>query len=450
MAEHSWAAEVEAAGRSAERVAADRRRLAAPPPRVDVVRPCVLGDGIEPLPEACEASGRAAAGDAMAFVPASGAATRLFRAWREACEQGRVDAPGLDAVDRIPAWVAADGDPAPDRLAGLAATLEQWGQAPKGLVPFHAPERTAVDEHLAEARALGLAAVHFTVSAAHVEAFREATADAPLPVDLSVQDPRTDTLAFTPQLEPLRGADGQLVFRPSGHGALLGNLASAAEAAPGGLVAVKNIDNVVHPDHRGGVLPWRWRLLGRAAELRDARDQLLHDGDAAGARRLLADVFERTVPREEALAALDRPLRVAGVVRDDGEPGGGPYWVRGADGEVRAQIVEGAQLGDDDTAHQRARSAATHFNPVDMVLVVAGRHGPYDLQRFVDERGFMVVHKSHQGRPVVAVERPGLWNGAMAGWNTLFVELPAEVFQPVKAIADLLRPAHQPARDDGS
>ena len=417
------------------RIAQDRARVLRPPPVVDVVRPCVRGDGLTTLSEADEVAGRDHAGGALAFVPASGAATRLFAAWQEALDRGDHDAPGLLEGPTMAVW-----EPGSTLQDALRATLARWSGAPKGLVPFHLPRRTAVDEHLAEVAALGLGSAHFTVAAAHRNAFEAAVQGR---ATLSVQDPATDTIAFTPHGEPLR-VRGDLVFRPAGHGALLGNLARAATQARGGLVAVKNIDNIVAPEHRPGVLPWRWRLLGRAATLRDAQHRILRAADASAAQALLAEAFGQDCPREEALARLDRPLRVAGMVRDEGEPGGGPYWVRGADGRVLPQIVEGAQLDPGRAAHQAARRAATHFHPVDMVLSVQGPHGPYDLSRFVAPEGYMVVRKTHHGHPLVAVERPGLWNGGMAGWNTIFAELPAAVFQPVKHIADLLRPAHRP------
>mgnify|MGYP003882382921 CR=1 FL=1 len=442
MVTPAWREEVARAGRDPDVVQADLARIEAGTPPLDVVRPCVVGDGVARLAadalDPLEASGRAVAAGAIAFVPASGAATRLFAAWRRA-EQGEpVPAARLDEAPQLAAWEGAATD---TRAEGLRRTLTRWADAPKGLVPFHLPRRTAVDEHLAEAEAMGLAAVHFTVGATHHEAFRAAVSGAAVEVDLSEQDPRTDTVAFTPSGEPLRDERG-LVFRPSGHGALVGNLSRAAERAPRGLVVVKNIDNVVAGVHRHRVLPWRLRLLGRAAQLRDAQHEILQTADAEAARTLLAQAFGLDVSTDEALHELDRPLRVAGVVRDDGEPGGGPYWVRDRDGRVRAQIVEGAQLSDR-PAHERARSAATHFNPVDMALSVHGPAGPYALASFVDPDGTMIVRKSHRGRPLLAVERPGLWNGGMGRWNTAFVELPAFVFQPVKTMADLLRPLHR-------
>jgi hypothetical protein len=372
----------------------------------------------------------------MAFVPASGAATRLFANWREAI---RRDDPSLaSSVER--ARELAILESSGTVLGSLQATIERWGGQPKAFLPVHGRGRTLLQDHLDEADALGLPAVHFTTSEAYRARVEEVVAGR---ATVSVQDPATDTLAFGDGFRPLRDEMGQLAFRPAGHGALLSNLDAVAQD----LVLVKNVDNVVHPDHRDEVLRWRLRMLGRLSELHGEVLSVLHRGSAMAAQILLRSRFGVVVPEGRALEQLDRPLRVCGMVRDRGEPGGGPYWVADADGVVRPQILEACQL--DPTAHASAPAAATHFNPADMALAVLGPGGRWPLQPFVDEGQAMQVRRSFQGRDAVAVERPGLWNGSMAGWNTLFVELPEQVFQPVKTVADLLRPAHLPASAGG-
>jgi len=429
----SWATEVERHGRDVSRIQADLQRLREGVAPLDVVRACTRGDGICTVDARHEALGLEVASQAGAFVPASGAATRLFQGWRAALESGE-RLPSLAQVSRLAAWEG--GGSVAD---GMEATMARWEGSPKGLIPFHAGGRTAVDEHVAEADALGLVRLHFTVGAEHVDAFLAATEGAAVEVSVSVQDPRTDTLCFTGGLEPLRDGDGQLVFRPGGHGALLGNL----EAFGGRYVLIKNIDNVVAAPRRPEVVRWRRRLLGRAAELRAAVCSALEQRDAQAAQEVLAESFGVVVPRDQALLRLDRPFRVAAMVLDEGQPGGGPFWVRGSDGLVTPQIVEGAQLDMSRPSHRAALQAATHFHPVDMVLCLEGPAGRWRADGWSDEQQSLIVHKRHLGHPVVALERPGLWNGGMAGFHTCFVEVPAATFQPVKRIDDLLRRAHQ-------
>jgi hypothetical protein len=427
-----WLDEVAAAGRRADLVLDDWHRLGAGLPPLAVVRPCTLGDGIHPLPEALEAVGRQVAQTADAFVPASGAATRMFQAWRSALDDGE-RLPAASEVTRLAAWEGGA-----TVAEGMERTMARWAQVPKGLVPFHRGGRTAVDEHLAESEALGLRRVHFTVGEGHQEAFLDRARGAAVSVSVSVQSPATDTLCFGADLQPLRDDEGQLMFRPSGHGALLGNLA----AFGGRFVMIKNIDNVVAAPHRPQVLSWRWRLLGRAEQLRQQVWSVLAEGDAGAAQELLADAFGVVVPREAGLGWLRRPFRVAGMVVDEGAPGGGPYWVD--DGQtVRPQVVEGAQLDPERPAHREALAAATHFHPVDLVVCLEGPEGPYDAAGWSDPEQSLIVHKRHHGAAVVALERPGLWNGGMAGYLTHFVEVPAAIFQPVKRIDDLRRRAHQ-------
>ena len=431
--------EVRAAGRSPAAIRGHLELLRRGIPSLDVVRPCTVGDGISGLAERHEAIGRSVVRRAQTFVPASGAATRMFASWQQAVQR---DEPGrAEVVER-----AAELPIYEERgslLASLRASVEVWGGQPKALLPVHGRGRTLLEDHLDEADAIGIAQVHFTTSVRH-RAVMEAVVEGR--ASLSVQDPATDTLAFSPDLRPVRDELGGLAFRPTGHGALLDNLDAFAED----LVLVKNIDNVVHPDHRGEILRWRLRMLGRLAELHGEVLSVLQRGSAVAAQILLRSRFGVVVPASQALERLDRPLRVCGMVRDRGEPGGGPYWVADADGTVRAQILEATQLDPTDALHREAMARATHFNPADMALAVRGPSGRWPLRPYVDDAQSMRVRRTQHGREVVAIERPGLWNGGMAGWNTLFVELPGQVFQPVKTVADLLRPAHRARADGGS
>jgi hypothetical protein len=415
-----------ATGRSWDTVVADQARLRRGVRGLDILRPCVLGDGIAALDPADEALGRASAHRADAFVPASGAATRMFASWYRALE---LDDPSLAAaVERASSLAFWRGS--------VAETLAVWGSAPKGLLPMHPGGRRCVDEHLAEARQLGLSRCHFTVSAEHEGAFREALGSQ---ATVSIQDPATDALAFDEDHNPCRDDDGALIFRPAGHGALLKNLSDFARD----LVLIKNVDNVVTDEHRGPVLTWRWRLLGALVRLHERVLGVLASGSTAAAVALLREAFSLDVPPELALDALDRPLRVCGMVPDRGEPGGGPYWVRDADGLARPQIVEASELLPSASAHEAARRAATHFNPVEIAAATRGLRGRWPLEPYVDADAALIVCRSHRGRSLWSVERPGLWNGGMSRWNTVFVEVPEEIFQPVKTVADLERRAHR-------
>jgi hypothetical protein len=221
-------------------------------------------------------------------------------------------------------------------------------------------------------------------------------------VSFSEQSSATDTIAGGADGGPFRTASGGLLFRPGGHGALLKNLGDVARAG-GDVVLVKNVDNVVPDARRGPTLLWT-RL-------------------------------ERTSRRE-------RPIRVCGVVRNEGEPGGGPFWV-GGPGAPSLQIVESAQVDLKDPGQAAIWNTATHFNPVDIACSLREPSGkPFDLSRFVDENAVFIAEKTHDGKPLKALERPGLWNGAMAFWETVFVEVPRETFAPVKTVLDLLRPEH--------
>lgn len=483
-------------------------RRPAPAP---LARPCTRGDGVERLPEErhrdllalfeeAEKSGRLSK-----FVPASGAATRMFQSLQRALDDdaaswddwtaraGAGDAAAAEVVRfverleelpfaaelRAAAGEAVFADPRGRLRELLSAALLPSGlglaSRPKGLVPFHLEEegaRTPFEEHLVEAgltvrAASGRTVVHFTVAEEARAAFEallerhrpdlERRLHARFEVTFSVQARSTDTLAVDPEGRPFRTAEGELLFRPGGHGALLGNLA----ALGGDVVFVKNIDNVVPDARKGPTLLWKRLLAGRLLEverrvhhlvsLLDAGDATAPDealsylretfGDATAA----SDGLPTSERRAWVRARLARPFRVCGVVRNEGEPGGGPFWVRGRDGRLSRQIVEGAEVDLSDPAQRALWTAGTHFNPVDLVLSLRDPSGrPWDLSRFVDEEAVFVSRKSHGGADLLALERPGLWNGAMAFWNTLFVEVPIETFAPVKTVLDLLRPEHRP------
>ena len=458
--------------------------LASPPAYTELVRPCRLGDGIESVAEERQEElilvheEAARQGRCSKFVPASGAATRMF--------QDVLAGRGVDTlmaglarfafIEPLRAELAFRGlDPDVLLKAGGGAEVVDalagadglgYATTPKGLIPFHrypGGSRTAFEEQLVEAvgyvrDALGVCRVRFTVSPEHLHGFRllaervvpayESKLGVRFDLGFSVQKASTDTIGGAPAGGPFVTDDGGLVLRPSGHGALLSNLAELS----GDIVFVKNIDNVQTDAHRDETLRWKRILGGRAVELQ--RAVFLHVArlrsrplDPAFAKD--ASVFARETFGIEAEGAaltrlLERPLRVCGVVRNTGEPGGGPFWVRGADGRVTRQIVESAQVDPSDEPQRNALRESTHFNPVDLVCGLLDAGGAaFDLRAFVDPRAAIIAKKSHQGRELLALERPGLWNGAMAEWLTVFVEVPMATFTPVKTVADLLRPEHQ-------
>jgi hypothetical protein len=481
-------------------------RLRRPPSWTQLDRPCTAGDGIRRLTERDHESlleahrDAAAAGRFTKFVPSSGAATRMFRELLQskmAATRDRPSQPGddnaavltrfLDELERfaffpeLKSTLASRGhDVRALRSAGeflpiLEALLDSDGMdyddLPKGRLSFHREARevrTAFEEHLVEAAryvrsADGTCRLHFTVSQEHRAGF-EALLERVGPglartlgtrwdLDWSHQQSSTDTLAVDTEGSPIRDTGGQLIFRPGGHGALIENIGRL----DADLVYIKNIDNV-QPEHiREATVLWKKFLGGLLAQTESRAHRLVralgHDATdsnvmreaRAFARETFAVEITPDETRESLLRLLRRPLRVAGVVPNTGEPGGGPFWVRAANGDVRAQIVETAQVDPGDNGQQTLLNESTHFNPVDLVCAVRGADGqPFDLAAYVDPDAAIVTRKSSAGRDVLALERPGLWNGAMAGWNTIFVEVPLDTFTPVKSVLDLLRPEHQP------
>lgn len=459
-----------------------------PPPFTRVLRACRVGDGIRTLSKASEPWLLARFEDAVRhgriakFVPASGAATRMFRELIEDLNDGAEGEPSPEVqtfLENLPRFAFYEDlrEGLDIRKADRRAILEYllterglgYAELPKGLIKFHRyPDgsRTPVEEHLVEAAdttrdADGNCRLHFTVSPQYQDRFNELLEEirpryeerygCRFQVTFSHQQPSTDTIAVDPENRPFRQEDGTLLFRPGGHGSLLDNLG----ALGWDLVLLRNIDNVVPDNRKPLVNGWKKALTGYLLALQERifrlLDRLDTDPDVLEeASKLVEEELSRPIPpglsteerRRFVVESLDRPLRVCGVVRNQGEPGGGPFWVEDANGQVSLQIVESSQI--DPKVRQELLSGSTHFNPVDIVCALRDRQGKlYDLQRFVDPTTVFISGKSHEGRPLKALERPGLWNGAMAGWNTVFVEVPDETFAPVKTVLDLLRPEHQ-------
>jgi hypothetical protein len=457
--------------------------------RVQLERPCTIGDGIRrlradeygQLERACRTT--ANDGRLSSFIPASGAATRMMAALVAVYEQTKIESlsdlekaaeenaslthavKALKNFEELPVWPAvkahmADNgleDTLRNRLSSLLDhTALDAANTPKALIPFHtygAVVRTPLFEHIQEAEAISRDAannvpIHFTVSAQHEVAARAAIdkiseeVDANLQVAFSKQRKETDTIALNAQGGLATDSTGGLLTRPGGHGALLVNL----QDVNGDIVMVKNIDNIVSSTSREFVVDWRRRLIGVLLEVEAEVHTLLRkfeSGEApiAAAQHALALHFGNAVEAdpEALIAALNRPIRVAGMVLNDGQPGGGPFWVPGRG----PQIVEMVQIDMDHAPTVDALYKATHFNPVEMVLSLRDYKGvPFNLATFIDDKAVIINKKSVNGEEVTVLEHPGLWNGSMAGWNTVFVEQPRITFQPVKVLADLLGPGH--------
>ena len=494
-------AQIEEHGLSVESVELQLERFKRGPLYVQLLRPCLLGDGIRQLStaeiQACQENYRRAAdqGRAMKFVPASGAGSRMFHKFMEGWH-GRVDDELAAALRRLHAYpfypalrekMLQSGLSLEQSLAqnDFAPVLEYllgpqglgYAAVPKGLIDFHLePDgaRSALEEQAAEAAELtadreGRARIHFTVPVRYRQAIRDHLASAAgrlakggriLEITDSIQEASTDTIAADENNLPFRDRQGRLVFRPAGHGALLENL----QKLGGDVVFIKNIDNVAPARLRQSRLNWERSLGGLLVELQsEAFDRLrrLEAGESANgleeSSEALIQAFGGAAPAEWhhlslkqkadwLYAGWNRPIRVAGMVPNQGEPGGAPFWARDGQGRISAQIIESVQVDPSSDEQQRIFHASTHFNPVLLACGLRDFKGlPFDLRAFADtEAGFLSL-KSFQGKPLKALELPGLWNGSMAYWNTVFVEIPIETFTPVKTVDDLLRPEHRSA-----
>ena len=445
-------------------------------PFLPVTRAASCGDGIRVLDaagieQAAARYDRAKESLRVKFVPASGAATRMFKDLFEFVREGRRTAVVGELLAnrrRFAFWPELRtiiGDDADElrTVENIVAEGLRYGETPKGLVSFHRygdEVRKAVEEHLVEgaqyAAAGGEVKIHFTVSPEHLTRFEALLAEK-IPgyesrfgvkyrISFSVQDPSTDTLAVNPDCTPFRRADGRLLFRPAGHGALIGNLGKI----DADIVFVKNIDNVTTDARRGDTVLYKKALAGVLLALQERIFEYLMALEVPGAElEPIAAFIENELcvklPKDYGTPllrrVLNRPIRVCGMVRNEGEPGGGPFWVAGADGLETLQIAESNQIAPE---KRKLMRSATHFNPVDLVCSFrTSKGGRFDLREFVDPATGFISRKSDGGRELLAQELPGLWNGAMARWNTVFVEVPITTFSPVKVVTDLLRPEHQ-------
>lgn len=419
------------------------------------------------------------------FVPASGAASRMFKSLFAAIEEDKQDKSVAEFAEKIDNFAFAEElkklNAETAEIKGLIENLLLdkglgYGILPKGLLAFHKYENTArtpLEEHLVEGALYAAtkqeANIHLTVSPEHKAKFEALVAQkivfyeqkygVKYNISYSIQKPATDTIAVGLNNEPYRENNGQLLFRPAGHGALLANL----NEIDADLIFIKNIDNVVPDRLKETTVAYKKALAGLLLECQEKiavysqklKEPNILQNELAEVQVFVEQVLCNTlatsfgqkseIEKCQILAdILNRPIRVCGMVRNAGEPGGGPFWCKNEDGTTSLQIVESAQVNFNDESQKAIFAGSTHFNPVDLVCATKDIYGnKFDLMHFVDTQTGFITEKSKDGKTLKAMELPGLWNGSMSHWNTIFVEVPSITFNPVKTINDLLRPEHQ-------
>jgi hypothetical protein len=499
--------------------------LTRPPRYLSLLLPCTAGDGIRVFSQeearslletyALESPKRRC----LKFIPASGAATRMFRTLLKYLNQGkrisreRILAEARDGEkDAQDLMTFMDGtrkfaffnelkdfishkDNDIDKLLHRGEFTDiirflvtgdglNYAGLPKGLLKFHEyPEgsRTAFEEHLVEAAGYVVdqdreGHLHFTVSREHLEKFQGLSRElCPMyqkergisfHVSFTIQEDSTDTLAVNLDNSPFRDRNGHLLFRPGGHGALLKNLNDLKTD----IIFIKNIDNVVPDRLKSWTIDWKKILGGYLIVMQRRIFKYLKELSSGPPKENVLNKVMRFMrdelcmplirlpaeanpdeKRAVLMMGLNRPIRVCGMVKNVGEPGGGPFWVQDATGEISCQIAETAQVDPDSEEQQSILASSTHFNPVDLVCGVHNWEGkPFDLNEYVDPEAVFISQKSSGGKDLKALEHPGLWNGSMARWISLFVEVPTIIFNPVKTVNDLLRKEHQPFDSAGT
>ena len=426
------------------------------------------------------------------FVPASGAASRMFKNMF-AFVDAEYDVPTTDfekkyfeQIEKFAFYDALDAVCQKNEGKGIKALMGEgrykavaanmlkpeglnYGQLPKGMLLFHKygeGARTPMEEHLVEgalyAASNGESHVHFTVSHEHIDFFKQKVAEKAdsfaqkfgikYDISFSEQKPSTDTIAANPDNTPFRDSDGSLLFRPGGHGALIENL----NEINADVIFVKNIDNVVPDRLKPETVEWKQVIAGLLVTMQQKAFEYLRILDGKPTNDQLQEIaafVEQCLcvrPKQNKVDAdylrrkLNRPMRVCGVVKNVGEPGGGPFLTYNQDGTVSLQILESSQIDTNNAEYMKMFTQGTHFNPVDLVCAVRDYKGqPFNLPDYVDKTTGFISSKSKGGKELKALELPGLWNGAMSDWSTIFVEVPLGTFNPVKTVNDLLRDQHQ-------
>lgn len=430
------------------------------------------------------------------FVPASGAASRMFKDLFEFLESDKStpeskfeqaffkDINKFAFFEDLNKCCLTNNDKDIKDLIDLAnykavvtnllgAKGLNYGNLPKGLLKFHrytTGSRTPLEEHLVEgalyANSNNKVEIHFTVSTEHRALFEQLVKEV-VPsyetlykvkyhITFSEQKPSTDTVAADTNNEPFRD-NGKILFRPGGHGALIENL----NDLNADIVFIKNIDNVVPDSLKEVTVTYKKVIAGLLVDLQTQTFAYLKQLEGSVTESQIAEIntfctdklnnqhtqFD-SLSKEQQVSylkgKLNRPIRVCGMVKNEGEPGGGPYLVVNPDGTISPQILESSQINTTDPKEKALMMSATHFNPVDLVCGIKDyKSHKFDLTKYVDKKTGFISSKSKSGKELKALELPGLWNGAMSDWNTIFVEVPVETFNPVKTVNDLLREEHQ-------
>ncbi len=419
----------------------------------------------------------------LKFVPASGAASRMFKELFNFLKDPSKDSPMYELVTNFTQFAFSDDinqlleneheDPA--LIAELILTEKglNYGNLPKGLIKFHQyadQSRTAFEEHLVEGAHYsqddnGNVLIHFTVSPSHQEAisehinsvipFYESLFGVNYNISYSTQSKATDTVAVDEHNEPFRNPDERILFRPAGHGALISNL----NDLNADIVFIKNIDNVVPDRLKGTTYLYKKALAGYLTVVqrqvfyylgeldKGINDEELNELKAFASSIGIVEPETGHDPVKHYQLLLNRPIRICGMVKNEGEPGGGPFWIKDQNGNCSLQVVETSQIDLNNEEQAAIVKHATHFNPVDLICATKNYKGEkFDLLQYTDPSTGFISNKSKDGKTLKAQELPGLWNGAMANWITLFVEVPVITFNPVKTVKDLLRDEHLPEK----
>ena len=441
-------------------------------PYAHIVSPATIGNGVLPMLDKTYADYYDAHKDTykiVKFVPASGAATRMFKDLFEFLSTDTMNNATQRVLDNLTDFAfypelqkILPENPTPRDIIECIVTERglNYGNMPKALIQTHKypdANRIAMAEHLVEgaqyASANGNVNIHFTVSPEHRPGFQNALTQL-LPkyesrygvkytVTMSTQKPETDTIAVNLDNTPFRNPDGTLLFRPAGHGALIENLNDIS----GDIIYIKNIDNVCPDEMRANTILHKKALAGLAIQTQkkifDYMRALDNDtADIAEIRAFINDTLGiKITPDTNVRAILNRPLRVCGIIKNTGEPGGGPFWVVSPNGTTGLQIVEPGQIAPE---NMHILKNGEFFSPTDLICMPYDYMGnKFDLIKYIDVTAGFISEKSKNGHALRAMERPGLWNGAMAEWNTIFVEVPLDTFTPIKVVTDLLHPSHQ-------
>ena len=448
-----------------------------------LIRNCSVGDGIVQLEGALlletiqKFEKNYANINIQKFVPASGAATRMFAPLsgvdilnpNDEAEYFFLhlrDFPFFNSIllNFEKDALSYDETTGIDRYSRVLNFLFNNGYAtfPKGAVPFHSydndEERTAFAEHCVESthymQQNGSHEIHFTIPAEHrmlveniFRSFFENQLDGIKKISFSSQDPETHIPALDKNNLPVLNENGEVFLRPAGHGALLKNL----QELKGECVFIQNIDNITEASHHADVAVYRKLMGGILLSLVEERNNLLRNLEShtdQAEERVIAFLekwFNAPKSSASLFEQLNKPLRVCGMVENTGEPGGGPFWVRDENGLESKQIIEKAQINSDDADQLSVFENSTHFNPVDLVCHFLDHNGnKYNLEDYRNNTAALVSEKLMLGKRTNVIELPGLWNGSMWGWNTVFVEIPARAFHPVKTVNDLLKSGHKP------